>query len=106
MARCNITSGEIGIDTDVYERVNINDVEAQITMTDSVGSENLDPTYLAATSVDTVQSRGRVTYENVPKPDQVRNLRLTKVIDTMVPVGEPAPQFRFDGSWKAARPVS
>ena len=87
---------DISIDTDVYERVNINDVEAQITMTDSVGSENLDPTYLAATSVDTVQSRGRVTYENVPKPDQVRNLRLTKVIDTMVPVGEPAPQFRFD----------
>ena len=89
---------EIGIDTDVYERVNINGEQATITTTDSVvgTAELLDPTHLAATTVDSVQRRGRVTYENVPKPDHVHNLRLTKKIDSAVPVGEPAPLFRFD----------
>ena len=69
---------------------------ASITQTDNTAgaNENLSPTYLAATDVSTVQNRGRVTYENVPKEDHVHNLRLRKVVDSSVE--DPDASFRFD----------
>lgn len=85
---------EIGIDTNVYEHVTVNGANVPITTTDPVSGENLAPTNLAATTVDTVQSRGRVTYRNIPKEDHVHNLRLRKVIDS--PVTDDSASFRFD----------
>ena len=87
---------EIGIDTDIYEEVRINGKEASITETDNTAdaNENLSPTHLAATDVSTVQNRGRVTYENIPKENHIHNLRLRKVVDS--PVKDPDASFRFD----------
>ena len=47
---------------------------------------------VAQTSTDVIKTRGRVTYENVPK--EVHNLRLEKVIQGLV--RNPDDSFRFD----------
>ena len=75
---------EIGIDTDLYEEVWANDRELSIVPEDG--------THIAQVSTEVVQTRGRVTYENIPK--EVHNLRLQKLIEG--PVRNPDDSFRFD----------
>ncbi len=87
---------EIGIDTNVFEKVRVNGEEVPVTTADSAAgqTEDLAPTHIAATDVSSVQKRGRVTYENIPKADHVHSLRLRKHVDSAVP--DPDVSFRFD----------
>lgn len=89
---------EIGIDGSVYDRVTVNGSDVEITTEDNVYGEveNLDPTKLAATTLSSVQERGRVTYCNYPKSDHVHNLRLRKIVDSVE--DDPDATFRFDVS--------
>lgn len=75
---------EIGIDTDLYESVWANQRELNI--------EEKDSTHIAQTGTDAVKTRGRVTYENIPK--EVHNLRLEKLMQG--PLRNPDESFRFD----------
>ena len=86
---------EIGIDPEEYTQVKANDTELAIRQTDStVGTtEDLSPTYVAATDVDAVQARGRVTYENYPK-EPYYNLRLQKIVEGGLI--NKSDSFRFD----------
>ena len=74
---------EIGIDP-LYEEVKANGRELTI-------SKEGD-SRVAQTSTDVIKTRGRVTYENVPK--EVHNLRMEKAI--LGPVRNPDDSFRFD----------
>jgi len=87
---------EIGIDTNVFEKVRVNGEEVPVTTADSAAGqpEDLAPTHIAATDVSSVQKRGRVTYENIPKADHVHSLRLRKHVDSAIP--DPDVSFRFD----------
>ena len=74
---------EIGIDP-LYEEVKANGRELTITKDGD--------SRIAKTTTDVVKTRGRVTYENIPK--EVHSLRLEKKI--LGPLRNPGDSFRFD----------
>ena len=86
---------EIGIDRSVYEKVYANGTELSIGAVEGTAND-VYPVWSAAVDTSTVQNRGRVTYENVPREESVHNLRIRKVIDS--PLEDPDARFRFDVS--------